>query len=75
MLMAKKKGFWAEIVDEQVAERVARIIGGQSAYGLALDEIKKRRAAGEDLVLMQAGATMLIVPRADISNVSQLPPR
>lgn len=70
--MGEAKGFFAEEVDEEVARRAANIIGGNSAYGRALAEAGVRRQSGEDVVLVKAGATVLVVPRADVTNVVQL---
>jgi hypothetical protein len=59
------KGFWVDTVDEDVARKVASIIGPSSAFGRALSELDERRAGGEDLLLVRRGASLLIVPRAD----------
>lgn len=69
--MGKPKGFFAKEVDEATARRIAYIIGENSAYGRALAEADVRRQSGEDVALVRAGATVLVVPRSDITNVVQ----
>jgi hypothetical protein len=66
-------GFFAELVDEGTARQMAKIAGRSSAFA----ELDRRRAAGEDLVLVRPDeSTIMIVPRSDISeNVAQMPSR
>lgn len=62
-------GFWAELIDEDTARRVADICGPHSAHARALSEIAERRAAGEDVVLVtasKASRRLLIIPRSDV---------
>lgn len=60
------------LVDETVLERTAQILGPQSAAHQALDEVKARRSKGEDLAIVKSGATLLIVPKADLVPASGL---
>lgn len=48
------------------AERLAHIMGDQSATARALAELKRRRAAGENVVLLIAGAAILVGPPLSI---------
>lgn len=45
------------------AERMAKILGDNSAVAHALDELRKRIAAGEDAVLLICGAMIIVGPR------------
>jgi hypothetical protein len=57
---------------------MARQIAGRSSpFAKALAELDRRRAAGEDVVLVRPDeSTIMIVPRSDISeNVAQMPSR
>jgi len=49
------------LVDEAVLENVARIMGEQSASAQALEEVKRRRAAGEDAYIFEAPHRTLVV--------------
>lgn len=44
------------------AERLAKIMGKSSAAAKALDEMKRRRAAGEDVALLICGSIILVGP-------------
>lgn len=68
-----KDGLWVEEVDEEVARKVANIIGPNSAAGKALDQLKARRDAGEDVAIVKAAGGFIVVPRASISNIVQMP--
>ena len=68
-----KKGFWATEVDENVAQQVANIIGEGSAHGMALAELRKRREAGEDVLLMKNESAIIVVNRSAITNVAAMP--
>lgn len=45
------------------AERIAKIMGENSAAAQALVDLKRRIAAGEDAVLLVSGAMILVGPR------------
>ena len=45
------------------AMRLAKIMGERSAAALALIELERRKAAGEDAVLLVAGSMILVGPR------------
>ena len=62
----KRKGFWADPVAMDVARQVADIAGPSSAFARALEEFDRRTAAGEDLILVKANGSILIVPTADV---------
>jgi len=68
-----ERGFWGEVVDENVARKIADIIGPGSSYGQALAEAQRRRDGGEDVVLIKTKGAVVVVPRENISNVTQLP--
>jgi hypothetical protein len=70
-------GFFAEPVDEGTIRQMAKIEGPSSPFAKALAELDRRRAAGEDLVLVSPdNTTIMIVPRSDIAeNVVQMPSR
>ena len=50
------------------AERLARIMGEHSASAQALAELKRRQTAGEDVVLLVGGSTILVGPRPVIPD-------
>lgn len=52
-----------EPYSEEVAEMVANIIGPHSAAAQALEELKKRRANGEEVYLWRAGSAVVVGPR------------
>ncbi len=66
-------GFWAEIIDEEVARRMSDIIGPNSAFGKALEAARMRRNQGEDVVLVKGLGGVLVVPRSDLTNITQFP--
>ena len=70
-------GFFAEIVNEGTARQVAKIAGPSSAFAKALSELDRRRADGEDLVMVRPdNKTILIVPRSHVNDsVVQMPKR
>lgn len=59
--MARK--LQVSIYPEDRAERLAKIMGENSASAHALAELKRRKALGEDVVLLICGATILVGPR------------
>lgn len=52
----------------ETAKMVAEILGPQSAAALALSELERRKAAGEDVALFTTGNSVLIVPRANFER-------
>lgn len=46
---------------EELAERVAHIIGSQSAAARALGELRERRMAGENVALLRSGDAWFVV--------------
>ena len=57
-----RRNVTASIADEAVLARVANIIGDRSAASLALAEAHRRREAGENVVIFQAGETLVVGP-------------
>jgi hypothetical protein len=51
-----------EPLDEGVAMRVARIIGAPCAASRALDELRRRRSAGEAVRLFTGGGSIFVGP-------------
>jgi hypothetical protein len=58
-----RKGLRVRLVEDDLAERVAFIMGDSSAHAQALRQARDRRAAGEDVVLVTTGKSVLVVPR------------
>jgi len=50
-------------VDENVVRQSARILGNQSASARAIEDLEKRRTAGEDAVIYEHNNTLLVGPR------------
>ena len=50
------------IYPDERAERIAKILGPNSATAKALVELKARRAAGEDVVLLIWGPMIVVGP-------------
>jgi hypothetical protein len=48
--------------DEKQAQEVARIVGPTSAVALALSELERRRAAGEDVYLWWVASSVVVGP-------------
>lgn len=61
--MARRK--WPEfaVYPEERAERLAKIMGESSAAAQALADLKRRKARGEDAVLLVAGSMIFVGPR------------
>lgn len=58
-----------ERVGEVTARRIADIMGPSSAHARALEELDRRRNAGEDLVLVRPDrSSLLIIARADLKD-------
>lgn len=58
-----------ERVSDEMARRVAGIMGPSSAHARALAEIDRRRAMGEDLVLVRPDrSSLLIIERGDLKD-------
>ena len=51
-----------ELLNEQVLERTAKILGEASAAALALNDAKARRDRGETVVLAKHGRTIVVLP-------------
>jgi len=49
--------------DIDIARRCAEILGPSSASSMALCELKRRLALGEDVAMFQAGNNILVGPR------------
>lgn len=56
------KSLQVELLDEEVLELTAKILGPSSAAHLALDDAKLRRQRGEEVVLGMHGATIVVIP-------------
>lgn len=52
-----------EPLDEDIARRIAHILGPQSAAAKALNELELRRKDGDDIALFTYGDTILVGPR------------
>lgn len=55
------------LMDEATLERMAHIVGNQSAACGALADVARRRERGEDPVVVLCGDSLLVVPRSDLS--------
>lgn len=64
--MVAKKSMSVELLNEQVVERTAAILGQYSAAALALADAKVRRERGEDVVLAKHGHSILVLPASAI---------
>ena len=67
--MAQKK-IEVSVYPDDRAERLAHIMGPSSAAAMALVELKKRREAGEDAVLLIAGSMILVGPRPALNGAN-----
>lgn len=57
--------------DESVAKRIARVVGPSGAFALALAELDRRRASGEDVYLFCASSTLVVGPMPDEKHTEQ----
>lgn len=62
------------ILDEAFVRRVAHIIGPNSAAAKAIEERDRRRAAGEDAVILQGDGCLLVGPRPNATILTFGPP-
>lgn len=51
-----------ELLDEELQELTAKILGTSSAAHVALDDAKLRRQRGEEVGLGKHGATIVVIP-------------
>lgn len=64
-----RKVFEIRLIDRDQAERVARIIGPQSAHAKALADFDRRAGLGEDPIMgMRVDGVIIVVPRAMTSE-------
>ena len=68
-MSGKKAIITVQIVDDEHAERIARITGPHSAMAQAIEDRKRRREAGDDPVIVTTGQSVLVVPRAALSQL------
>lgn len=61
--MSRQRQIELLIYPEDRARRLAYIMGETSAAAHALVELERRKALGEDAVLLLAGSTILVGPR------------
>jgi hypothetical protein len=54
-----------ETLSEDVLRRQASIIGPHSAAARALEEIKRRRADGQDVEVVRCGSTIMVFEKPD----------
>lgn len=52
---------WGNLVSEETLHRVARIMGQSSAAADAIKDVERRKAAGEDVVILVRGSAWLVV--------------
>ena len=50
-----------ELIDENVVQQVAKIMGASSAAQKALDDAKARRDRGQEVVFGRYGSSILVV--------------
>jgi hypothetical protein len=50
------------------AERIAHILGESSAMAMAIGEMKRRQAAGENVMLFTSGNSVVVGPSPDVSQ-------
>lgn len=60
--MSRGRKVVMERFDEARAREIANIIGPSSAVALALDQMERRRADGEDVYLWLCGGSILVGP-------------
>jgi hypothetical protein len=59
--------FRVERIDEDQAQRIAHIMGSDSAHAKALAEVRRRRESGESVSMVKAGDhTVLVVRDEDL---------
>lgn len=67
--MGRRRKFKMFPYDEEMAERIAKIVGPSSAHAKALSQLRDRRAAGEDVYLWIVDShTILVGPEPHASG-------
>jgi hypothetical protein len=61
--MSGGKGALVRICDRREIERMAHILGDASAARLALNEWQRRNEAGENVVILSTGTSLLVGPK------------
>jgi len=64
-------GFEIEVIDRETAERIAWIVGEQSAHARALRELDEREARGEEAVIGRRKDGRIIVVSTKYTKLIQ----
>lgn len=64
----KTKHLRIELLDEEIVERTAKILGPSSAASLALDDARARRERGEEVSLGKQGSMILVFPTSALAK-------